>query len=391
MAGPSPAPRGFPPEEFERRVSRAQAIMREHRFDGLLLTTAPNIRYVTGFATQFWESPTRPWFVVVPAEGKPVAVIPEIGAPEMAATWIDDVRCWPAPQPEDDGTSLLAGALAQLPRRFGRIGAELGREMALRMPVVQLEALRARLPGLEIADGSSCLWRIRMVKTPAEVARIGHICRIASEAYEALAGRIGPGDTPREACRRLAIDILARGADSVPFMPGIAGPGGVAQIVCGPHDRPMEEGDVLFIDTGSTYDGYFCDFDRNYAIGRVGDAAQRANAAVWDATEAGIAAARPGATTDDVWRAMAKVLEASGSLGNNVGRMGHGLGMQLTEPPSNRPGDGTVLAAGMVLTIEPGMEYAPGRMIVHEENLVLREGGAELLTLRAPRELWVAG
>ncbi len=384
----TPPPRGFSPAEFEQRTARAQAIMRDHELDALLLTTPPNIRYITGFASQFWESPTRPWFVVVPADGKPVAVVPEIGAPEMAATWLDDVRSWPAPRPEDDGTSLLAEALAQLPRTFGRVGAELGREMALRMPVAQLDELRDALPGLEIMNGSPAIWRIRGVKTPAEIEHIRFICQIASDAYETLPSYVHPGDTPREACRRLTMDVLARGADSVPFMPGIAGAGGVDQIVCGPNDRVMEEGDILFIDTGSFYDGYFCDFDRNYAVGDVSAAARRANAAVWDATEAGLAAARPGATVEDVWRVMAKLLEDAGSIGNNVGRMGHGLGMQLTEPPSNMPGDTTVIEPGMVLTIEPGMEYAPGKMIVHEENAVITEDGAELLTARAPREFW---
>ena len=187
--------------------------------------------------------------------------------------------------------------------------------------------------------------------------------------------------------RRLRIDVARRGADATPFMPAISGPGGVSQIVCGPHDRVLVEGDILFIDTGSTYDGYFCDFDRNYAVGQVSDAARRAHEAVWDATEAGIAAAVPGASTDGLWRAMARILEAAGSIGNNVGRLGHGLGLQLTEPPSHRPGDGTIIREGMVLTIEPGMEYAPGKMIVHEENVVITSSGAQLLTRRAPREL----
>ena len=86
------APRGFDRTEFERRIARAQARMRACRLDGLLFTTAHNIRWATGFDSQFWESPTRPWFVVVPAEGQPVAVIPEIGAPQMAETWVDDIR-----------------------------------------------------------------------------------------------------------------------------------------------------------------------------------------------------------------------------------------------------------------------------------------------------------
>ena len=93
------------------------------------------------------------------------------------------------------------------------------------------------------------------------------------------------------------------------------------------------------------------------------------------------------ATAEDVWRAQSEVLEAGGSLGNNVGRLGHGLGLQLTEPPSNMPGDRTPIVADMVLTIEPGMAFAPGKMIVHEENVVITEDGCDLLTRRAPREM----
>jgi Xaa-Pro dipeptidase len=324
----------------------------------------------------------------VPLQGQPIAIIPEIGAPEMALTWVRDIRSWPAPRPSDDGTSLLADTLSRLARRFGRVGGELGREMALRMPIVEYFALRERLAGIEIVDGSPCLWQIRRVKTPAEVQHIAHICRIGSEAYEALPTKLRAGDSEREACRRLRIDLAERGADATPFMPAISGPGSVSQIVCGPHDRVLEKGDILFIDTGSTYDGYFCDFDRNYAVGPISDQARRAQDAIWLATEDGLAAAVPGATTDELWRAMSRRLEAAGSIGNNVGRLGHGLGLQLTGPPSHMLGDGTVIEVGMVLTIEPGMEYAPGKMIVHEENVVITPDGAQLLTKRAPRELW---
>ncbi|RWK52306.1 MAG: aminopeptidase P family protein, partial [Mesorhizobium sp.] len=134
--------RGFSAEEFETRTSRAQEIMRRHELDALLVSSPPNVRYFTGFDSQFWESPTRPWFVVVPLGGNPIAVIPEIGAPEMALTWIKDIRTWPAPVPEDDGISLLKSTLDSLPKRFGRIGAELGREMAIRMPVSDFLKLR---------------------------------------------------------------------------------------------------------------------------------------------------------------------------------------------------------------------------------------------------------
>lgn len=378
--------RGFSAAEFEKRTARAQKIMDRHGFDALLLTAPPNVRYFTGFDSQFWESPTRPWFIVVPREGAPIAVIPEIGAPEMALTWIKDIRTWAAPNPEDDGLSLLKSTIEGLPRKHGKVGAEMGREMALRMPVAEFLQLRGSL-GSSLENGSPCIWEIRMVKTEAEIAHIHYICQIASDAYEALPSQISIGESEREIVRKLRIDIARRGADSTPFMPAISGPGGVAQIVCGPHDRAIEKGDILFIDTGSTFDGYFCDFDRNYAVGQVSDEAKRVHEALWLATEAGIAAAVPGARTDDVWRAMAKIIEEAGAIGNNVGRLGHGLGMQLTEPPSHRLGDGTLIVENMVLTIEPGMEYAPGKMIVHEENIAVTRDGPRLLTKRAPREL----
>jgi Xaa-Pro aminopeptidase len=304
----------------------------------------------------------------------------------MALTWVKDIRTWPAPVPEDDGVSLLKETLDALPRRFDRIGAELGREMSLRMPVIDLLRLRDSL-GSEIVDGSPAIWQMRMVKTDAEIEHIHYICSIASDAYEALPNQISIGENEREAVRKLRIDIARRGADATPFMPAISGPGGVPQIVCGPHDRILEKGDVLFIDTGSTFDGYFCDFDRNYAVGGLSPDVARVHEALWLATEAGIDAAVPGATTDDIWRAMNRIIEGAGALGNNVGRLGHGLGLQLTEPPSHRPGDGTVIAENMVLTIEPGMEYAPGKMIVHEENIAITRDGPRLLTKRAPREM----
>ena len=378
--------RGFSKDEFEKRVSNAQKIINKHKLDAIFVTTPHNIRYFSGFNSQFWESPTRPWFLVIPAEGDPIAVIPEIGGPGMKLTWIDDIRTWQAPNPSDDGISLLRSTLEKITKRFGKIGAELGREMSLRMPVLDFLKLRETIQS-EIVNGSPAIWEMRIVKTEAEIEHINYICKIASEAYEALPNKLSIGNTEREAVCKLRIDIAKRGADSTPFMAGISGPSGVSQIVCGPQDRILEKGDILFIDTGSTYDGYFCDFDRNYAFGKVSSEVSRVHEALWLATEAGIKAAVPGAKTDDVWKAMNSIIENAGAIGNNVGRLGHGLGLQLTEPPSHRLGDNTIISENMVLTIEPGMEYAPGKMIVHEENIAITKDGSKLLTKRAPREL----
>ena len=84
-------PRGFPVGEFESRCAKAQAAMSLGGIDALLLTAEPEVRYFSGFLTPFWQSPTRPWFLVVPASGKPVAVIPEIGLDCMASTRIEEL------------------------------------------------------------------------------------------------------------------------------------------------------------------------------------------------------------------------------------------------------------------------------------------------------------
>jgi Xaa-Pro aminopeptidase len=141
------------------------------------------------------------------------------------------------------------------------------------------------------------------------------------------------------------------------------------------------------IDTGCTWEGYFCDFDRNWAIGNVSDDARRAYDVLWRATEAGIASARPGATCRDLFRAMSAVIAEMDDSGGDIGRLGHGLGMQLTEQPSHAAFDTTELKENMVLTLEPSLSYGDGLMMVHEENIVVTRSGGCLLTTRAAPEL----
>jgi Xaa-Pro aminopeptidase len=225
------------------------------------------------------------------------------------------------------------------------------------------------------------------VKSEREIEKIAHVCGIVSGAFEAAPQLFAAGQSDIEVFRSFKMECLRRGVDDVSYLVGGAGQGGYGDIISPPSGRELRGGDVLILDTGCLFDGYFCDFDRNFAIGGADDAVRRAYDVVWRATEAGLAAVRPGVACADLFAAMQAVLEAGGALGNDVGRMGHGLGMQLTEWPSHTPWDRTVLEPGMVLTLEPGMSFAPGKVMVHEENIVVRADGAELLTRRAAPEL----
>jgi Xaa-Pro aminopeptidase len=383
----SPPSRGFTQTEFEIRTERAQRMMHDLKVDAMLLTTEPHVRYLSGFFTQFWHSPTRPWFLLLPLGGKPIAVIPTIGVTGMRQTWIDDIRSWSSPQPQDDGISLLLSAIRELPRRFGRLGMTLGIESHLRMPANDYRQLEAELSDMELVDCAELMLNLCNIKSAAEVDKIRYICELTSDSFVALPDFAQSGQSEREILRSMRIDLLQRGADHTPYIVSASGQGGYGDIIMGPSDRLLEDGDILIIDTGTVFDGYFCDFDRNYAVGYASDKARRAYACVFQSTEAGLLAARPGATTTDVWQAMWSVLEAGGALSNDVGRMGHGLGAQLTEWPSLTATDNTTLEAGMVITLEPGMEFEAGKLMVHEENILITDSGAELLSKRAAAEL----
>ena len=174
--------RGFADEEFENRTLRAQEILHQYELDGILLTTPQNIRYFTGYDSQFWESPTRPWFVVVPLSAKPIAIVPEIGESEFQKTWLDEIKSWPSPRPQDEGITLLKSTIENIKKTFGQIGAEFGKEMAIRMPVRDLFKLKETV-NTNLVDGSDAIWDIRMIKTEEEIKRIKFILKIKKIVY----------------------------------------------------------------------------------------------------------------------------------------------------------------------------------------------------------------
>lgn len=380
--------------EFEQRLARAQTMMRALKLDAVLLTTETNVRYFSGYFTQFWQSPTRPWFLILPLTGKPIAVIPTIGVVGMSNTWVEDIRAWPSPFPEDDGVSLLSQTLAELPKRFGRLGMTLGRETHLRMPQQQVQSLYAS-NHFDLVDVSREVLHLRSLKSAAEINRVAHICGVTSNAFAELPNFARIGMTEREVVAAFRMELLRQGADHSPFIVSSSGPDGYDDIIMGPTDRLVESGDVLIIDTGTVWQGYFCDFDRNWCFGDCSDETKSAYRTVYQATNAGFEAAKPGNTTSDLYRAMWPIMHAGGALGNDVGRLGHGLGSDLTEWPSNTATDDTVLEVGMIMTLEPGMSYlnksGQVKQMVHEENIVITEEGAQWLSIRAAAELPLLG
>lgn len=384
-------PRGFSESEFVSRTEKAQKLMREVEVDAMIYTTEESIRYFSGFHTQFFLSPTRPWYLIVPLEGKPIAVIPEIGRMGMEATWIDEIHSWYSPCPADDGISLLGHVIEGLERKFSRLGISLGTESYIRMPVADYLKLRDKVSGFEWIDITPITKRLHSIKSPAEIEKMRYIANITSLAFQEIAAQIELGMTEREIYRLFKMNLLAKGADQVPYLIISSGPNGYDNIIMGPTERVTKEGDILVMDTGAVFDGYYCDFDRNYSFGPPKKEVMQINEILFDAVESGLQACKPGALFSDLFFAMANSMHKEGCSENPIGRMGHSLGMLLTEWPSVAPDCDAPLEPGMVITLEPSMTYCEGRMLTHEEEILITEEGPEVLSIRAPKEIAIVG
>ena len=365
--------------EFYQRTEKTQKLMYERGLDAILLCTEAEVRYYTGFRSLFWQSPTRPWFVVIPQRGKPIAVIPEIGRDLMERTWVDEIITWPSPRREDDGVSLLVKVL----KGSNKIGLLKGEEASLRMPLNDFETLNSKINGSFI-DCSDLVKEVRLVKSELEINIIRQVCSIASCAFDRAHQLFHIGQPLDQAFRDFKIALLEAGAEEVPYLVGGAGQDGYSDVISPPSNQLLKNGDILMLDTGSSLKGYFCDFDRNWAIGKASNLAKTAYSKLYNATEVALRKIRPGMTCEQVFSLINSSLGESDS---DIGRMGHGLGIQLTEYPSLMLNDKTVLRENMIITIEPSLSYGDGLMMVHEENICIRDGEPELLTKRAAEEL----
>ena len=375
--------RGFNIDQFEERTLKAQKLMQHHELDALLLTTETNVRYFTGFLTRFWESPTRPWYLIIPSKGKPIAVIPAIGEALMSKTWIEDIRTWPSPNLKDDGISLLSDTLEEIAKNK-KIGIPSGIETYVRMPQTDLKKLSQNVT---LTTDFDIVKKLRMTKTNEEIDKIKNACRIAADAFKRVPEIAFENVNLDDVFRKFQVLCLEAGADWVPYLAGGADTDGYDDVISPAKVAPLKKRDILMLDTGLVWDGYFCDYDRNWSVGAPSKIVSNAYSQLLEASDAAFELAKPGATASDLFHAMNSILTQNSS-GTDAGRLGHGVGMSLTEWPSLIPDDHTILEKGMVLSLEPGIAIKD-KIIVHEENIEITESGARYLSTKAKKDLSV--
>ena len=375
--------RGFNIDQFEKRTLKAQQLMQHHGLDALLLTTETNVRYFTGFLTRFWESPTRPWYLIIPSKGKPIAVIPSIGKALMSKTWVEDIRTWPSPDLKDDGISLLSDTLEEIAKNKN-IGLPSGIETYVRMPQTDLKKLSQNV---KLTSDFDIVKKLRMTKSNEEIDKIENACRIAEEAFRRVPEIAFENVNLDEVFRKFQVLCLEAGADWVPYLAGAADTEGYDDVISPAKVAPLKKRDILMLDTGLVWDGYFCDYDRNWSVGTPSKIVSDAYSRLLEASDAAFEIAKPGTTASDLFHAMNSILTQNSS-GTDAGRLGHGVGMSLTEWPSLIHDDHTVLEQGMVLSLEPGITVRD-KIIVHEENIEITETGARYLSHKAEKDLSV--
>src|SRR5262249_43987109 len=192
-----------------------------------------------------------------------------------------------------------------------------------------------------------------------------------------------PGLTEREIAGRLQAEMANRGASTswVLIQSGTYDRGGLIA-----RDRPVQGGEMVWADMGANVLGYWADFCRAAVLGPTTDHQRRLQADIREITHLGIETVRPGITVADVAKVCAREMERRGLPFNTWGvRYGHGLGLQVTEPPHVAEYDDTVIVPGMTLTLEPGTCTEEGRFQI-EENLTVTTSGARYLS-QSPRDL----
>lgn len=363
----------------EERVDKAVRALVKSEVDALFLFRLENVRYLTGLRTHMW--PMNNWVTAsaILTEQGPTLVAQDVAHVRARMPWIrDNTIAFPAGGNEtvhgaQNWARIAKGRLAELGVRPERVGVDCW------SPAL-FEVLPREFPQTEFVDGEAVMLQARMVKTQDEIDCLRMAYVITAAGMDAARRALRPGIRECEVLGEALKAMASLGGEWTQS----------AQIVCsGPYtapyrrftsDRIIELGDLVIMDLGTLWNGYYGDFTRTWVCGDAKPNAEQVelHMQAYNALKAAEAAVRPGASTFDVSRAADRYI-----LG---GRLGHGLGVSAAEKPFLGspelvpPEEAVVLEPGMVFSIEP---YAgrPGVGGVRlENNVLVTEDGHEVIS-----------
>ena len=349
--------------EIEQRRATLAGELGEHKADALLVSFLPNVRYLTGFTGSNG-------MLLLLASGDAVFFTD----PRYRLAAGVQVSC---PVKISTGPILSDVAALVARRRIRRLGFE-----KARIGYEQYEFLKSKLPARSVLEGLGNLIEMRrMVKSAGEIALIRRSVQTNSEAFEAALRVIRPGRT-READLAAEIDHCMRklGAEAPAFETIVAGGQRSALPHAQPSDKILARNELLLIDMGATQAGYASDMTRVAFLGRASNRIKKIYGAVLEAQLAAIDSVRPGVTAAHVDGQARQALKRQGLDKAFVHSTGHGLGLEIHEPPRLGKKDKTRLQEGMTITIEPGVYLEGFGGVRIEDTVVVTHSGCEILT-----------
>jgi Xaa-Pro aminopeptidase len=367
---------------YTDRIERARAAMERLGIDLLYLAPGANAQYLSG-----WRR-NRPHFgnvnypggwiqgLLLGLDRGPILAVPRMVAdfdlePNSDADGGADVRVLPD---RGDPTEFLDNLLREFEPRLGAIAIE------NRAWSEQTLALRQVRPDVEQRLASEVLAPLRMVKAPDEIAAMQATADIVDRAMTDIVPFLEPdsGQTELDVAYEIDRLMMRYGADGPSFVTNVwqMGPGELRPLAMKASRRPLERGNSLSFDFGSTLGGYCYDFGRSVHLGEPSDEYRRVHALVMRAAQVGIEALQGGERTAEEVDSLARQVIVDGGYGDWFRhRLGHGIGLDVHEPPYLDRGDRSVLQPGMCFTVEPSV-FITGRFGARTEDVVV-VGGAE--------------
>lgn len=340
------------------------AVVAERELDLLLVTDLVNVRWLTRFtgsnaAAVVGPPPRRPRLITDFRYLTQIAGL-------LDERWEREIATELLPQ-------VVEGLPAQRPLRLGFDDGQLTVRQHAKLSELAPE-------GVELVAAGGAVEGLRAVKGRAEIDAIRAAARLADEALEEVLRGGLVGRTEREVALDLEVAMRRRGAQGASFAPIIAAGEHGALPHAEPRDVAIEAGTLVVVDWGAQLDGYASDCTRTFATGELDPRDRAVYDLVLLAQEQALAAVRPGPTGREVDAVARSIIEDAGH-GEHFGHgLGHGVGLEVHEGPRLSKLGEDPLAAGNVVTVEPGV-YVPGAVGVRIEDLVVvTDDGHEVLT-----------
>lgn len=380
-----PAP-NVPPEELAARLHNIRKEMEHDRLDAIVLTDKKNIEYFTDFHTLSWAYKARPVLALITAadlvlfgslaESKNVRLKPR----SFTAQYYDGYLA--------EAVSSLSDTIRRSSKGTSpRIALDYGQDMLGRGSLELVDALRHLSAGGKVESAVQTLWRVRLVKSSFEADLKRVAFAIVNDAFDRTIADARIGMPEFELCRRMQAQIYLNGAESADPIAMLFSKGDFAY-GRPPSTRKLEVGHYVWTDFRATYGGYPADRNRTARAGDPEPWEQEAYTAMRDMTIALAKSIRAGMTCADVYGNFQKMWSELkvGQLYGMVSRIGHGGGLDVTEPPSIAPNDHAVIRPGMILHLEPKLER-DGAVFQFEEVIFVRESGIEFLSDLSPEAI----